>query len=38
MQLIRGGFAYSVPKELGFKGTFWHCGFSEDRVESRKEF
>ena len=38
MQLIKGGFSHRVRKELGFKGSFWQRGFSEDRVESREEF
>jgi len=38
VQLIKGGFSHRVRKELGFKGSFWQRGFSEDRVESREEF
>ena len=38
MQLINGGFSHRAGKELGFKGTFWQRGLSEDRVESREEF
>jgi putative transposase len=38
MQFIKGGYSYSLKKELGYLGEIWQLGFSDVRVKDRASF
>lgn len=38
MQLIKGGFSFRAPKELGYQGEIWQRGYSDAQILSDKSF
>ena len=38
VQFVKGGFSYRLKKECGYLGEVWQRGFSEVRVEDRRNF